>query len=102
MSTIDTESHFDLRFMIDEPYVPLAPLSALRTGEIGQVHSVAGASEFVRRLAELGLSSGVEIEMVRPGATCILRINNSKICVRGDDMLRVMISPLPITARHSA
>lgn len=102
MAIIDTESHFDLRFMKDEPYVPITPLSALRTGEIGHIHSVVGASDFVRRLAELGLSSGAEIEMVRPGTTCILRINNAKICIRGDELLRVMISPLPMAARHSA
>ena len=102
MTAIDNESHFRSPFMINDPHVPLAPLSALQIGEIGQVHSIAGTSEFVRRLAELGLSSGARIEMLRPGSTCILRINDAKLCVRSDELLQVMIAPLPLTTRHSA
>lgn len=80
----------------------LVPLLQLMAGESALVESVAGSSELVRHLAELGLKSGTQLEMVRPGATCILRINGTKLCVRGDEMLRVMVMPLPATVRHSA
>lgn len=80
----------------------LIPLSALLAGNHARIHSVVGSSELVRHLSELGLKSGTLLEMVRPGATCILRINGTKLCVRGDEMLRVMVTPLLASVRHSA
>ena len=85
----------------------LLPLSALRAGEFGQIQSVVGTVELVRHLAELGLREGSHLEMVQQGATCILRIDGTKLCVRGDELLRVMVTPLPATghmatAGHSA
>jgi ferrous iron transport protein A len=77
------------------------PLSALLAGTRGQIHSITGGHELVRHLAELGLRAGTQLEMVRPGATCILRVNGTKLCVRGDQLLRVMVTPLN-AARHSA
>jgi ferrous iron transport protein A len=73
----------------------------LQAGELAEVQSVIGSTELVRHLAEIGLRSGTRLEMVRPGTTCILRIDGAKLCVRGDELLRVMVSPLP-AARHSA
>ncbi len=93
--------------LVDEP-ADLMPLSALRAGAQGQIHSIMGNTELVRHLAEIGLRCGTHLEMVRPGTTCILRIDGAKLCVRGDELLRVMVSPLPATghsapaARHSA
>jgi ferrous iron transport protein A len=80
----------------------LIPLSALLAGNRGRIHSVVGSSELIRHLAELGLKSGTQLEMVRPGATCILRINGTKLCIRGDELLRVMVTPLPASVGHSA
>ena len=86
----------------------LTPFTALQSGEFGQIHSVVGTPELVRHLAEIGLRSGAQLEMIQQGATCILRIDGTKLCVRGDELLRVMVTPLPATghsasaARHSA
>lgn len=88
--------------MVADDSTDLIPLSALNAGNHGRIHSVIGSSELVRHLAELGLQSGAQLEMVRPGATCILRINGVKLCVRGDELLRVMVTPLPDPARYSA
>ncbi len=79
----------------------LMPLSTLLAGEIAQIHSIVGPVELVRHLAELGLRQGSHLEMVQQGATCILRIDGMKLCVRGDELLRVMVSPIS-AARHSA
>lgn len=86
--------------LVDVP-ANLMPLSGLLPGERGQIYSVMGNADLVRHLAEVGLRSGTRLEMVRPGTTCILRIDGAKLCVRGDELLRVMVSPLP-AARHSA
>jgi Fe2+ transport system protein FeoA len=79
----------------------LTPHTALQAGDFGEIHSVVGAPELVRHLAELGLRQGSHLEMIQQGATCILRINGTKLCVRGDELLRVMVTPLPTTG-HSA
>lgn len=80
----------------------VVPLMQLMGGEAALVKSVVGNTGLVCRLAELGLCSGAAVEMVRPGVTCILRVNGSKLCVRGDELLRVLVSPLPVAMRHSA
>ncbi len=79
----------------------LLPISLLRAGESGEVQTVVGTAELVHHLAEIGLRAGTKLEMIRPGATCILRIDGAKLCVRGDELLQVMVTPLP-AARHSA
>jgi Fe2+ transport system protein FeoA len=88
--------------MISNAFADAIPLSVLMAGNRGYVHSVVGNPDFVRHLAELGLQAGTEIEMVQPGATCILRVNGTKLCVRGDELLRVMVTPAPANMRHSA
>jgi Fe2+ transport system protein FeoA len=88
--------------MIADDSTDLIPLSALLAGNHGRIHSVVGNTELVRHLAELGLQNGTLLEMVRPGATCILRVDGAKLCVRGDELLRVMVAPLPASVRHSA
>jgi ferrous iron transport protein A len=85
-----------------ENSLPLIPLSQLLAGETAQIESIAGNADLVCRLAELGLCNGTPLEMIRPGATCILRVNGTKLCVRGDELLRVMVTPLPASSRHSA
>lgn len=85
----------------DDP-TDLIPLSALSAGNHGRIHSVVGSSELVKHLAELGLQSGAQFEMVRPGTTCILRVDGAKLCVRGDELLRVMVTLLPDPTRYSA
>lgn len=79
---------------------PTIPLALLRSGQQAAVYSVVGSPELVRHLNELGIHTGSLLEMVRPGSTCILRINGAKLCVRGDELLRVLVTPLT-TARQA-
>lgn len=71
----------------------LLPLSCLMAGQRAWIRSIVGSQELVRHLEELGLRAGAALEMVRPGSTCILRIDGSKFCVRGDELLSVMVTP---------
>jgi ferrous iron transport protein A len=69
------------------------PIYALRPGEIAEIHEIVGPTEHVRRLEELGLRSGSVLEMVRSGSPCIIRVGGSKLCIRHDELLRVMVAP---------
>lgn len=69
------------------------PISALRPGEVAEIHEIVGPIEHVRRLEELGLRSGSVLEMVRGGSTCIVRVGGSRLCLRHDEVVRVMVAP---------
>jgi ferrous iron transport protein A len=69
------------------------PLSALRPGDIAEIHEIVGPTEHVRRLEELGLRRGSVLEMVRGGSPCIIRVGSNKLCIRHDELLRVMVAP---------
>ena len=86
--------------MSPDPTDQMIPLSMLTTGDSAVVQSVVGGSELVRHLAEIGIRAGALLEMVRPGTTCILRVDGAKLCIRGDELLQVLVTPLP--KRHSA
>jgi ferrous iron transport protein A len=46
-------------------------------------------------LEEIGVRGGLRIEMFRPGNPCIIRLAGNKICIRADDMLNVLVEPIP-------
>jgi len=80
----------------------LVPLSTLSPGQSAKVRQVVGKTDQVRRLEELGLRHGVQLEMVRHGTPCIVRIGGpssrrsfggSKLCFRQSDLLQVMVTP---------
>ncbi|MEM3731589.1 MAG: FeoA family protein [Candidatus Bathyarchaeia archaeon] len=45
----------------------IIPLTSLNEEEKGIIHSAAGGFGLVRRLAEMGLTPGVEVKMLRKG-----------------------------------
>jgi len=80
----------------------LIPLSTLCPGQVAEICQVVGQTDQVRRLEELGLRHGVQLEMVRHGTPCIVRIGGqsqggsfggSKLCFRQSDLLQVMVTP---------
>jgi len=71
------------------------PVHRLLAGETARVCRVLGHSEYVHRLAELGLRGGTEIQMFQPGNPCILRVAGNKLCLRTDGVLGIMVEPLP-------
>ena len=71
----------------------LIPLHFLRAGEVATVVDVLGQPEQVHRLQELGLRSGVDIEMVQPGVPCIIRLTGQTLCFRADEVLRIVVRP---------
>ena len=76
--------------LIDVPR-QLAPLSSMARGQTALVAELVGRSDQVHRLSELGLRRGVEVEMVRPGSPCIVRFKGHTLCIRGNDLLNVLV-----------
>jgi ferrous iron transport protein A len=73
-----------------EQYIPLNRLS---DGQRGVIAEVVGRSEHVQRLKELGLRRGVELEMIRAGSPCMVRLQGHTLCIRGNELLNVLVGP---------
>lgn len=71
----------------------LIPLGQLACGRKAVIAAVLGGADQVQRLNELGLRDGADIEMVRSGSPCILRLGSQKLCFRPDEMVSVLVKP---------
>jgi ferrous iron transport protein A len=69
------------------------PLDRLANGQRGVIADVVGRSEHVQRLKELGLRQGVELEMIRAGSPCMVRLQGHTLCIRGSELLNVLVGP---------
>ena len=73
--------------------VDLVPLRYLPVGNSGRVMQILGCPEQVQRVKEMGIRDGAEIEMIRSGTPCIIRAGTQTLCIRGNDLLNVLIEP---------
>jgi ferrous iron transport protein A len=71
----------------------LIPLRALLPGQSAEVRQIIGQAEQIRRLHELGLRDGTQLEMVRSGTPCIVRLGSSTLCFRDVEALQVLVMP---------
>jgi ferrous iron transport protein A len=71
----------------------LIPLSRLSSGRSAQIVEVVGGAEQVRRIHELGLRDGAQIQMVRSGSPCIIRLAGQNLCFRANELLSVLVRP---------
>jgi ferrous iron transport protein A len=70
----------------------LIPLAQLSSGRKAAVGAVLGLPDDVRRLEELGFRNGTIVEMVQPGSPCIIRVAETKLCFRSDELLSVLVT----------
>jgi ferrous iron transport protein A len=71
------------------------PLNQLPAGQAAFIRCIEGHPDHIHRLEEIGLRGGARIEMFRPGNPCIIRLAGNKICLRSDDLLHVIVEPIP-------
>jgi ferrous iron transport protein A len=69
------------------------PLSQLRRGEVAVISQLTGPVEQIRRLEELGLRDGSRVEIIRGGSPCIIRVGGATLCIRHDELVRVLVTP---------
>jgi ferrous iron transport protein A len=74
------------------------PLSQLLCGQSACIRRILGRPEQVHRLEEFGLRRGTRIEMFRQGNPCIIRLAGSKVCLRADDFLRILVEPALVSS----
>ncbi|MBY0526847.1 MAG: ferrous iron transport protein A [Gemmataceae bacterium] len=75
----------------------LLPLELLATGEQADVVEVAGSPSWVSRLAELGIRAGTRVQVLRSGSPCILLVGGSRLSLRGEQAMQIMVQPVPAT-----
>ena len=71
----------------------LIPIHRMTRGQVARVASVLGRPSDVHRLHEMGLRDGTDVEMLRPGTPCIIRLAGSKLCFRADKQTSVLVKP---------
>jgi Fe2+ transport system protein FeoA len=72
--------------------VQLLPLHLLNRGDLAEIDQLVGQAEDVLRLEELGLRSGVRIEMLQPGSPCVVRVaGDQKMCFRQGDSSGIFV-----------
>ncbi len=75
------------------PIIPLVPLNSLQQGCFAEVADIVGSADQVQRIKELGFGHGENLEMVRAGSPCIVRLRNHTLCIRGNELLNVLVRP---------
>lgn len=71
---------------------PDIPLNMVQPGSVVRISQVVGGQDDVKRMAEMGLQTGTEIEMLQSGSPCIVRVGQSKLCFRQSDVLNILVS----------
>ena len=69
-------------------------LRSMRAGEVGLVTGLNNTGASARRLAELGVTRGRTVEMIRSGAPCIVRIDHTRLSMGASLQESVLLSPL--------
>jgi ferrous iron transport protein A len=76
----------------------LLPLEFLPPGETADVAEVSGDPGWVKRMAELGLSIGSRLRVVRSGSPCLLQVGNTRLSLRGDWAMQILVRPITAAA----
>ena len=62
-----------------EPTWETLSLRTMRPGETGRVTGLSVKNGAARRLAEFGFVRGARVEMIRSGAPCIIRLDQTRL-----------------------
>jgi ferrous iron transport protein A len=76
----------------------LIPLEYLRCGTDAEVAEVSGDPCWVGRMAELGIRRGSHVRILQPGSPCILQVGGSRLSLRADLAMHILVRPLAIAS----
>jgi Fe2+ transport system protein FeoA len=66
----------------------------LGCGECAVVEDVQGEPAWIGRMAELGVRNGCRLQVLQPGSPCMLQVGGCRLCLRGDDLMRILVRPV--------
>lgn len=69
----------------------LIPLEILRPGERAEVADVMGEPAWIGRMAELGLRVGGQLEVLRGGSPCLVRLGECRLSLRADQAMQILV-----------
>jgi ferrous iron transport protein A len=72
----------------------ILPLECLAHGEKAIVEDVHGEPGWVCRMAEMGIRNGSCLQVVQPGSPCLLEVSGCRLCLRGDESMRILVRPV--------
>lgn len=70
------------------------PLTKLGEGRTGIVRGVEGGRGFVQRLAEMGISSGSELRVIRGRGPMIVDVKGHRLVIGHGMVGRIMVEPV--------
>lgn len=66
-------------------------LEQLNAGDEGEIFALKGPDHELSRLASLGIRGGARIRILRSGRTCIVEVDESRVCVRPGPDTRILV-----------
>ena len=67
------------------------PLHLLPPGDVAHIDQLLGDDAGVHRLEEMGLRVGSEVEMIRSGTPCIVKLSGHTLCIRAGNLFQVLV-----------
>jgi ferrous iron transport protein A len=96
IDNIETESQLHLPWTGSRVPPELLPLEYLSTGEWADVADVTGEPGWVSRLAEMGVRIGSRLRVLQAGSPCLLQVGESRLSVRADLAMQILVRPVPV------
>ena len=69
-------------------------LSELGEGESATVKKIGGGHDFVHRLAEMGVSSGTQLRVIRGRGPMIVEVKGHRLMIGRGMVARIMVEPV--------
>lgn len=66
-------------------------LQSLKAGDVGVVDRITATRGAAKRLADMGFIHGARLEMVRPGAPCIVGLNGVRVGLGQDHQASIVV-----------
>lgn len=70
----------------------LVPLDLMKAGECASIVELTGDSSQVHRLQEMGLRAGTMIRMLKPGAPCLVALDDKRLSLRLNSLLCILVA----------
>ena len=96
---IEIQSQQAYRFWRDSRVLPdsLLPVEMLGSGDWADVAEVQGESNWVSRMAELGVRAGSRLKVLQSGSPCLLEVGGSRLSLRANLAMQILVRPVALT-----